>query len=318
MPAFSSESNFPILGVTLPPLGSKYGGSSWRCYICLSVAVQATFKETALQHGSALMSTTLLSISGINKFVILPFRLLIRSLSALSRSICPPTPMMLIWFRCGPHGYRRARRFLSNDVCTSSLAPIGMTQHVSKQDHMVCYKGAHSGQAYRDTYLSSLLPGKTSRVYKNLGMLHHFNGSNTREVQARVLSAKRGYYSMGALWSIHAGHAKPMLDIFRALIFHTLVSGLEVFVLSPSEVATLSSTPCHLGRKLLLELLLKRYRCQRSKNYTAPLTNAQVLEKLLFAPLSFELRIRRLRNYQQQLARRPANHRQVFAAMFGQ
>ena len=45
--------------------------------------------------------------------------------------------------------------------------------------------------------------------------------------------------------------------------------------------------------------------------------NAQVLEKLRFAPLSLELRIRRLRHYQ-QLARRPVHHRQVLAAMFGQ
>ena len=66
----------------------------------------------------------------------------------------------------------------------------------------------------RDTYLSSLLPGETSRVYKNLGMLHHFNGSNMPEVKARVLAAKRGYYSMGAFWSILAGQATPMLGHF--------------------------------------------------------------------------------------------------------
>ena len=82
-------------------------------------------------------------------------------------------------------------------------------------------------------------------------MLHHFKGSNTPEVQARVFAAKRGYYSMGAFWSIPAGQAKPMLDIFRALVFNALVSGMEILVLSPAEVAILSSTLSHLGRKLL-------------------------------------------------------------------
>ena len=113
-----------------------------------------------------------------------------------------------------------------------------MAQNVGKHDHMVWYKGAHSS-------------GKTSRVDKNLGMLHHFNGSNMPEVQARVLAAKRGYCSMGAFWSIPAGQAKPMLDIFRALVFNALVSGVEISVLSPAEVATLSSTLSHLGRKLM-------------------------------------------------------------------
>ena len=48
-----------------------------------------------------------------------------------------------------------------------------------------------------------------------------------------------------------------------------------------------------------------------NKTYRS-LTSAQVLEKLRLAPLSLELRIRRLRYYE-QLAMWPANHRQIFA-----
>ena len=39
----------------------------------------------------------------------------------------------------------------SNEVFSSVLASMGSAQNVGKQDHIVCYKGAHSCQAYRDT-----------------------------------------------------------------------------------------------------------------------------------------------------------------------
>ena len=44
----------------------------------------------------------LLSTNGINKFVILVFKLPTRSLSVLSRWICRHTPMTSTWFRCAP------------------------------------------------------------------------------------------------------------------------------------------------------------------------------------------------------------------------
>ena len=82
-------------------------------------------------------------------------------------------------------------------------------------------------------------------------------------------------------------------------------------------MATLSSTLSHLGRKLLRGVACGKSTDANGENILLSLTNAQVLGKLRFAPLSLEFSIRRIR-YDQQLARRLVKHRQVFATMFGQ
>ena len=92
---------------------------------------------------------------------------------------------------------------------------------------------------------------------------------------------------------------------------------MEILVLSSAEVAILFSTLSHLVRKLLRGAACTKSKDAHGEKTDRSLTNAQVLEKLRFAPLSLELRSRQIRYYQ-QLVKKPANQCQVFAALFGQ
>ena len=209
---------------------------------------------------------------------------------------------MSIWFGFAPTAIAEHVNF-SNDFFTSVLAPIGMAQtlvsrttwYVAKERTVVKRIGTPTCPL-----ICLVRRREFTRIWNapSFQRVKHARGSGTCACgQTRI--------SMGAFWSIPAGQAKPMLNIFRALVFNALVSGMEILVLS-------------LGRKQLRGAVCKKNTDASGEKTYRSLTNAQVLEKTSFrTTLSLELRIRRLR-YNQQLARRPANHRQVFAAMFGQ
>ena len=126
----SSGSNFHFLDATVLFIDSVSSKSSWRFKLAPQLFMSDTtltiFKEMTLLRDSLRMFTILLLINDFNKFAILLFRILIRSLSALLRWIFPHTLMMSIWFRLVPPTVIAERVNFPNDFFTSVLVPIGM------------------------------------------------------------------------------------------------------------------------------------------------------------------------------------------------
>ena len=121
---------------------------------------------------------------------------------------------------------------------------------------------------------------------------------------------------MGSFWFRSGANTRSKLLVYKALVQSTLLSGLEVLVLEKQKYQQLDGFILRTGRKLLQgRACNKDLQSDGSIRYTACSSKA-VWKMLGLCPSQLELRVRRLRWYQ-QLASNISEHICILMAMFG-
>ena len=176
----------------------------------MSDVVRATFKEMALLHGNLRKCT----------FLVLSSRFFSSGYRSVSLRSVPMDLSLyaddvdLVQVRPTPTPIAGRVNF-SNDVFTSVL-----TKRWQAGSHAMLQRSAQLSRVSGEgPYLSSLFCLVGRREFTRIW---ECSISSTGQTRQRFRHP--------------AGQAKPMLNVFRALVFNALASGMEILVLSPAEV----------------------------------------------------------------------------------
>ena len=214
-----------------------------------------------------------------------------------------------------PEALRQALQ-VANASLDRRLWEIQLVQNIGKQEHVVFFGGKHSHQHYHTVYQDSYLPGSTVQSARYLGGRAHYAGRTHEEVALRIQAAKVAWARMGSFWFRSGANTRSKLLVYKALVQSTLLSGLEVLVLEKQKYQQLDGFILRTGRKLLQgRACNKELQSDGSIRYTACSSKA-VWKMLGLCPSQLELRVRRLRWYQ-QLASNISEHICILMAMFG-
>ena len=204
----------------------------------------------------------------------------------------------------------------SNVLLDQALSIVTLAQHVDKQEHLPFFAGEGTDANMRRVYTNHFLPGKVVRAARYLGPLLHFGGRFNAEVANRVQAADRSWAAMGKFWSHNRLAKKPLIELFTALVYNTLLSGLEACCLNKTQLQRLDRKVLSWGRKLMRgEACVKLVSADGTKEFHA-LPSSKVWQYLGLVPSSIELAIRRLR-FWQSVARNVEAHSTVLATVFG-
>ena len=161
----------------------------------------------------------------------------------------------------------------------------------------------------RGCYASSLGASCTPHA-RHLGGRFSWNGSNHAELAVRLLSAKRGWFSMGQFWTSDSP-ASLRRVVFLIKVQAPGISAAETYLYRDSDYRALDKLCVK-----FLRVMLKGEACDWGGLHPRAWSPRQVLRYWRVAPAAVEVRTRRLRWLQDMVAHRPT-HGQVVAALFG-
>ena len=204
----------------------------------------------------------------------------------------------------------------SNFLLDKALSAISLGQNVEKQEHLPFFAGAGTDDNMRRVFSKEFLPGNTRRAARYLGTLLHFKGNFNMEVSNRIQAADKSWAIMGKFWSHGRMARRPLVLMFTALVYNTLLSGLEACCLTKTHLQRIDSKVLSYGRKLMRgEACVKLVSEDGSTEFHA-LPSRKVWQYLELVPTSVELAVRRLQ-FWQAVARNIAAHTPVLAVVFG-
>lgn len=198
----------------------------------------------------------------------------------------------------------------ARDLLTHRLASAGLAPNTAKQDHLpgASGTGAHNNLWY-NFHTPELLPGNIARQVRYLGAQLLFHGATSAEVDNRMFAAKRGWTTLGRFRYSGAQPAQ-LLMVFYAVVYATLLCGLEAWILAPHHYSQLLALNTLYGRKLMRGTAAPWTHDEQGNKVYRALSNGNVWEWIRFAKPHTELRVRRLKWYQ-TLARSPFLHRVI-------
>ena len=203
-----------------------------------------------------------------------------------------------------------------NASLDTALENITLAQNQSKQEHVVFFGGAGSKANNEAIYAHSSLPGHTRLSARYLGGQQHYTGQHHDEISMRLRKAQQSWLRMGSFWFRAPVQTRGKLVIYQGVVYNTLLSGLESLVLDTKHLSLLDRKVLVHGRKLMGgKACQKEMQADGTVKFIACHSNT-VWKFLGLVPSSIELRIRRLRWYQ-NLASNMELHKSVVVAMFG-
>ena len=141
-------------------------------------------------------------------------------------------------------------------------------------------------------------------------------GNTTMKLGMRLRKAQQSWLRMGSFWFRAPVQTRGKLVIYQGVVYNTLLSGLESLVLDTKHLSLLDRKVLVHGRKLMGgKACQKEMQADGTVKFIACHSNT-VWKFLGLVPSSIELRIRRLRWYQ-NLASNMELHKSVIVAMFG-
>jgi len=169
--------------------------------------------------------------------------------------------------------------------------------------------GAHQKQ-------KEVLTNKSSRAAvqaRYLGPIIRWDFGNKVEIDKRLKSAGAVWFCLGAFWYSES-QLKFKKVVFRGGVLSVLLTGLKALVLSTKDIERLQTFVVACGRKLM-----RGEGCVKSTtggivSYKQK-PNSEVLTFLGVAPIETELRVARLRWYQ-QVFKYQLDHQQFLTALF--
>ena len=209
-----------------------------------------------------------------------------------------------------------ARLHRANHELRDVLEPIGIAQNLDKQEHVPCFVRSQAASCTRLVFHQRILPGRTKYVAKYLGSLHQLAGNCGMEVDQRLRKADVGWLAMGKFWFRSGVLRAPLVQVFKGMVYSTLLSGLEALCLSKTHIERLDKYALKRGRQLMHGGACIKSEADGQVTYKA-LPSIAVFRFLRIVPAHIELRVRRLR-FWQQVARYPQLHSVLLGCIFSQ
>jgi hypothetical protein len=200
----------------------------------------------------------------------------------------------------------------SNTNLTEQITPIGVGQNTKKQEITVACFGANSRNIERDIRKNKLGGKNILHQLKYLGSWISESGSITKEINARLEVAWKKWFMFSKLLTDSDIPFTVRRLCFINMVYNTLLSGLEAFVLSNSELDKLTKFICSRCRALLLG----KAHSKIDQNTHTSLSNHIVVKKTGILPVHLELTVRRLKWFK-QIVTRPSSAGNLIAAWFG-
>ena len=200
----------------------------------------------------------------------------------------------------------------SNENLTEHIEPIGIGQNTKKQEITVACFGVKSREVEREIRKHKLGGKNILQQLKYLGSWISENGSNTRELNARLEAAWQKWFMFSKLLTDSDIPFAVRRLCFINMVYNTLLSGLEAFILSDPELDRLTKFICSRCRALLLGKAHSKI-----NNTHTSLSNSTVLKKTAILPVHLELTVRRLKWFK-QIVTRPSSAGSLIATWFGQ
>ena len=182
-----------------------------------------------------------------------------------------------------------------------------MHENKAKGQTLARFSGTGSRKAAKQLEQSHLASSTTARY---LGPFLHWKGSNKPELRRRVSGAWASWWAYRRFWSASVS-TRLKLNVFKAVVVSTLLSGMISFVLTTNDIQQLS-VPYY---KMLRKLMCGKAADKTGQHITS-ISNHAVSKQLGMPSVTATLHAQRVRFWQSLFAD-PLLHKQVLAAMFG-
>eukprot|EP00972_Heterocapsa_arctica_P046358 6840571-Heterocapsa_arctica.AAC.1 len=136
-----------------------------------------------------------------------------------------------------------------NNELDAAILPANLCQNKGKQQLLTHFVGkdAHlNQQAFNNLHLTS-----HAEAAKHLGSMYHFIGITTTEVSARVRANQNAWGSRGSFWHSRSIPLALRRAVYIALPLTTLISGLDSFTLTATDLQRLERIQMKQLRALL-------------------------------------------------------------------
>lgn len=189
----------------------------------------------------------------------------------------------------------------------------GYSQNSNKQKSILGYRGVGSYQATRKRQRQGIVCpyGEVVRQARYLGYQFNGAGDPSDDINMRIRAGNIAWSRAKALWRRSELPFAVIRILFLALVQNTFLTGLEIWVIHPSQLERITRAIT----KKLRYLLAVRWRRQEWGGEAA-LPGAAIRSTWRVATAETEVRIRRLRMYQ-SWAKRPEQFVQPITAVFG-
>jgi len=190
------------------------------------------------------------------------------------------------------------------------IGPTGLSQNKSKQEIIFSLHGKGAHEHERD--LKKHVNKRVVDALLYLGAWLCANGKNTKEIATRLCCAWSKWNAFKGLFCCSHIPLRIRRLCFVSLVYNSLISALEAFVLTDKEYDKLTMFICQRSRGLLLGKAHTKHDGKHSQ-----LSNVQVLRKVRLLPVHLELMVRRVK-WLIAIVAKPGNAGAMIAAWLGE
>lgn len=197
-----------------------------------------------------------------------------------------------------------------------TMQEIGIAQNLTKLEVQFHTSGVGAKKRRQEMKGNkNSLPGPLRVDTRYLGVNENVDGHAFKEVSKRQKAIEDSWMVI-AKFAMSSAMVRLRKLVFQSLVYNIGLTGMEVWVLSNRQLDCLDPKICFYGRKVM-----RGAGCSKSGDKKEPdtkfkqITNKDVLRWLQICPFGIELRVRRLK-WWQDVVKRPKLNEMLITALF--